>query len=58
MKLNPLTWPPRWDEQIPSRSSARTIRQELAMSLTAVMVQTLLPKVGGGLIPAAELLMV
>jgi twitching motility protein PilT len=35
-----------------------TIRQELAMSLAAVMVQTLLPKVGGGLIPAAELLMV
>ena len=35
-----------------------TIRQELAMSLAAVMVQTLLPKVGGGLTPAAELLMV
>jgi twitching motility protein PilT len=35
-----------------------TIRQELAMALAAVMVQTLLPKVGGGLVPAAELLMV
>ena len=35
-----------------------TIRQELAMALAAVLTQTLLPKVGGGLIPAAELLMV
>jgi len=35
-----------------------TIRQELAMALSAVLTQTLLPKVGGGLIPAAELLMV
>ena len=35
-----------------------TIRQELAMALTAVLTQTLLPKIGGGLIPAAELLMV
>jgi twitching motility protein PilT len=35
-----------------------TIRQELAMALAAVMVQTLLPRVGGGLVPAAELLMV
>jgi len=35
-----------------------TIRQELAMALAAVMVQTLLPKAGGGLVPAAELLMV
>ena len=35
-----------------------TIRQELAMALSAVMIQTLLPKVGGGLVPAAELLMV
>jgi twitching motility protein PilT len=35
-----------------------TIRQELAMALAAVMTQTLLPKVGGGLVPAAELLMV
>src|SRR3954465_3250312 len=35
-----------------------TIRQELAMALAAVMTQTLLPKVGGGVVPAAELLMV
>ncbi|CAN5869561.1 type IV pilus twitching motility protein PilT [soil metagenome] len=35
-----------------------TIRQELAMALTAVLTQTLLPKVGGGLVPAAELLIV
>jgi twitching motility protein PilT len=35
-----------------------TVRQELAMSLAAVLTQTLLPKTGGGRIPAAELLMV
>lgn len=35
-----------------------TIRQELAMALTAVMTQTLLPKSGGGVVPAAELLMI
>jgi twitching motility protein PilT len=35
-----------------------TIRQELAMALAAVLTQTLLPRVGGGLVPAAELLMV
>ena len=35
-----------------------TIRQELAMALAAVMTQTLLPKNGGGVVPAAELLMV
>jgi twitching motility protein PilT len=35
-----------------------TIRQELSMALAGVMTQTLLPKVGGGLVPAAELLMV
>lgn len=35
-----------------------TIRQELAMSLTAVLTQTLLPSKGGGRVPAAELLMV
>jgi twitching motility protein PilT len=34
-----------------------TIRQELSMALAAVMTQILLPKVGGGRIPAAELLM-
>jgi twitching motility protein PilT len=35
-----------------------TIRQELSMALAAVMTQMLLPKIGGGLVPAAELLMV
>ena len=35
-----------------------TIRQELAMALAAVLTQTLLPRLGGGLVPAAELLMV
>jgi twitching motility protein PilT len=35
-----------------------TIRQELAMALAAVMTQTLLPKLGGGVVPAAELLIV
>jgi twitching motility protein PilT len=35
-----------------------TIRQELAMALAAVLTQTLMPRVGGGLIPAAELLMI
>jgi twitching motility protein PilT len=35
-----------------------TIRQELAMALAAIMTQTLLPRVGGGVVPAAELLIV
>ena len=35
-----------------------TVRQELAMALAAVLTQTLMPKVGGGLVPAAELLMI
>jgi twitching motility protein PilT len=35
-----------------------TIRQEMSKALAAVMTQTLLPKIGGGIIPAAELLMV
>jgi twitching motility protein PilT len=35
-----------------------TIREELAMALSAVLVQTLLPKAGGGRVPAAELLMI
>jgi twitching motility protein PilT len=35
-----------------------TIRQELAMAVAAVMTQTLLPRIGGGIVPAAELLMV
>jgi twitching motility protein PilT len=35
-----------------------TIRQELSMALSAVMTQQLLPRLQGGLVPAAELLMV
>jgi twitching motility protein PilT len=35
-----------------------TVRQELAMALTAVLTQTLLPSAAGGLVPAAELLMI
>jgi twitching motility protein PilT len=35
-----------------------TIRQELSMALAAVMAQKLLPRPGGGRVPAAELLMV
>ena len=34
-----------------------TIRQDLAMGLSAVFIQALLPRVGGGRIPAVELLM-
>jgi twitching motility protein PilT len=35
-----------------------TIRQEIAAALSAVFVQTLLPRTGGGRVPAAELLVV
>jgi len=35
-----------------------TIRQELSISLAAVMTQHLLPRIGGGRVPAAELLMI
>ena len=35
-----------------------TIRQELAMALAAVLTQTLMPRTGGGIVPAAELLIV
>jgi twitching motility protein PilT len=35
-----------------------TIRQELSLALSAVMIQALLPRAGGGRIPAVELLMV
>jgi twitching motility protein PilT len=35
-----------------------TIRQDLAMALGAVLTQTLIPRVGGGRVPAAELLMI
>jgi len=34
-----------------------TIRQELAMAVTAVMTQLLVPRIGGGRVPAVELLM-
>jgi twitching motility protein PilT len=44
------------DSFAPERQN--TIRQELAMALAAVMTQTLIPRTGGGMIPAAELLMV
>jgi twitching motility protein PilT len=33
-----------------------TIRQELAMGLAAVLTQMLVPRIGGGRVPAAELL--
>jgi twitching motility protein PilT len=35
-----------------------SIRQELSMALAAVLTQMLLPRIGGGRVPAAELLMV
>ena len=35
-----------------------TIRQDLAMGLAAVLIQALLPRIGGGRIPAAEMLVV
>ena len=35
-----------------------TVRQELAMGLAAVLTQTLIPRIGGGRVPAAELLVV
>jgi len=35
-----------------------TIRQELSMAVSALMTQMLLPRIGGGRVPAAELLMV
>jgi twitching motility protein PilT len=40
-----------------SADRQNTVRQELAMALAAVHTQILLPKKGGGRIPAAELLM-
>ena len=40
----------------PDRQS--TIRQDLAMALAAVVTQMLLPKIGGGRVPASELLMI
>jgi twitching motility protein PilT len=35
-----------------------TIRQDLAMALGAVFTQTLMPRIGGGRVPAAEMLLV
>lgn len=35
-----------------------TIRQELSLAVSAVMTQTLIPRAGGGRIPAIELLMI
>lgn len=35
-----------------------TIRQELSLALSAVLIQTLIPRAGGGRVPAVELLMV
>jgi twitching motility protein PilT len=35
-----------------------TIRQELSLAVSAVMTQTLIPRTGGGRVPAIELLMV
>ena len=35
-----------------------TIRQELSLALCAVVIQTLMPRNGGGRIPAVEILMV
>lgn len=34
-----------------------TVRQDLAMALTAIYTQILVPRVGGGLVPAGELLL-
>ncbi|HUL73312.1 MAG TPA: PilT/PilU family type 4a pilus ATPase [Vicinamibacterales bacterium] len=47
----------RMTDSFPSERQP-TIRQEIAAALTAVFVQTLLPRQAGGRIPAAELLVV
>jgi twitching motility protein PilT len=44
------------DSFAPERQSS--IHQELSIALAAVMTQVLLPKTGGGRVPAAELLMI
>ena len=44
------------DSFAPERQA--TIRQELSIALSAVMTQHLLPRFGGGRVPAAELLMI
>jgi twitching motility protein PilT len=47
----------RMTDSFPSERQP-TIRQEIAAALSAVFVQTLLPRPGGGRVPAAELLIV
>jgi len=47
----------RVSDAFPAERQA-TIRQELSMALAAVMTQVLVPGIGGGRIPAAELLIV
>jgi len=47
----------RLTDSFPAERQA-TIRQEIAAALSAVYVQTLLPRVGGGRVPAAQALMV
>ena len=47
----------RLTDSFPAERQA-TIRQEIAAALSAVYVQTLLPKIGGGRVPAAQALMV
>ncbi len=47
----------RMADSFPSERQ-NTVRQEMAMALAAVLTQTLLPRTGGGLVPAAELLVV
>ena len=45
----------RMSDAFPPERQA-TVRQEMAMALAAVMTQVLVPKIGGGCIPAVELL--
>lgn len=47
----------RLTDSFPAERQA-TIRQEIAAALSAVYVQTLLPRVGGGRVPAAQMLMI
>jgi twitching motility protein PilT len=47
----------RLTDSFPAERQA-TIRQEIAAALSAVYVQTLLPRIGGGRVPAAQALMV
>jgi len=46
----------RLTDSFPAERQA-TIRQEIAAALSAVYVQTLLPRIGGGRVPAAQALM-